>query len=1610
VPCDLERGISGPKAIIVCNTSSHHHHAQVHHSQSEEGVDTTHVHLASLDQESYSGREIQNSENILSYRIGDHCVIQTVSDHVELLHGEGRIYYVDRNLCSVDTTICVPSGLDTDFHRIGDIRSYIEYQGDIQMFRNKDTPTEIIVLVVVPEDLGLKCEIPIDRDISLRFQKFFRSVFRVVVEGSFRSMIMPLPGWHSHHTLIETACASLCPVLVKHGSTINRTTLFTMIHSNALVVREWNGEMENLYLAHKESWQFRSEYLPLQATVMTSDTGSEVSSTDGVTIELSTIGPSASMGVQAPQLNSAMVVSNVGSPPLVETRAPILDSAMVPSSEFPQVIPGSMVHPLTPDEEEILLVNTVAGCKVTSGECWFVTAEVESSSVEFLVDPGAMVTALSIETFNALCSHDHSQLTLIPLARNVRAANDSIMHVLGYCTLNLNIQGLLITVSAVICKLNVPAILGMDVLGTGDQEFPIELNLRDGLLTGEGRPTIVLHREHDPDCFVVTRTSVCVPPWGESIIMGGVKSTKGRRGPSVGVVEGLTEFTLDHKLVVGRSMVDAGGSNWSVPILVVNSNSHTVTIPAWTRVAKIAPVVSIQAVRSSSEISCLPPMPSHVEDMLLSDDLTPEQRLRARNMLAQFGDVFPVPGEPITGHTDAVQHDIDTGDTRPIRTPLRRLSPTKIREQEVKIAEMLRGGQIEASDSPWSSPTVLVKKKDGTMRFCVDYRRLNCATKKDAFPLPPINDSLSMLANQRWFSTLDLASGYWQVGMTQRAKERSAFSTPAGLFQFRVMPFGLCNAPATFERLMSQVLRGLQWDRCLVYIDDILIFGKTFDTALENLEAVLIRISQFGLQLKSTKCALFRTSLPFLGHIVSRDGLRCDPEKITAVTQWRIPTTVKEVREFLGFAGYYRRFVPQFATIAAPLTALTRQSVTFEWTSKHQLAFDSLRELLTSAPVLVFPDGDLEYVVDCDASDFGVGGVLSQVQDGDERVIAYYSHALRSSQRKYCTTKKELLALIASLLHFSSYLIGPRFQVRTDHASLIWLSNLRMLQGMMARWMSLLGQFHFFIIHRPGRLHANADGVSRCYSSARLGCCGKNVVFPEPDPTNQPFDKSMVGSSLDGDILPLQSGELCIAGLEYDDIILTEGGDNEVMICSLDSTMEPVESQAAKFLVEQNKDRDIITVVSWCVSSMFPETKDDLVNPSEDLVLFWLARKNLYVESGVLWRRRAKSVESNQLVVPVALRAQIFLDCHASVVSGHLGISRTYARLAMHYYWPGMSEYVPDHIQACHTCLARKSPVNRREPMGHVPVYKKFERIAMDILDITTVSDRGNRYILVVADYFSKYTEAYPLPNKTARAVADMLVEQWMARFGFPLVLHSDQGREFENKVIHDICRLMCSVKTRTTPYHPQSDGLVERFNRTVISMLAMFVTAEKTNWDDLLPFLMLAYNSSVHASTGHTPFRIVFGEECSLPGNLVHSYLRDHTSPADLGEYAVWVKSALLEVYDTVRVQQGAAVQRQKRSYDAKAVAREFPIGAWVYRYNPALKKHKCDNAWMGPLRVVREPSGPNVAIQAHPDKPVRYHHKDMLKIVPAPIPAPIWPEERPPDEISLVASSVPP
>ena len=380
-------------------------------------------------------------------------------------------------------------------------------------------------------------------------------------------------------------------------------------------------------------------------------------------------------------------------------------------------------------------------------------------------------------------------------------------------------------------------------------------------------------------------------------------------------------------------------------------------------------------------------------------------------------------------------------------------------------------------------------------------------------------------------------------------------------------------------------MRGLHWRRCLVYIDDILVFGNDFESALHSLELVLNRVAEYGLQLKSTKCNLFRTSVPFLGHIVGRAGLECDPNKLSAVANWIPPSTTKGVREFLGFTGYYRRFVPDYSTVAQPLVRLLGKDCKFKWTDACQDAFKALRALLIKAPVLAFPKEDLPYIVDTDASDYGIGGVLSQCIEGTEHVIAYYSKSLNPVQQKYCTTRRELLAVVATLDHFKGYVWGPKFLVRTDHAALVWLKNSKNIQGMLARWLAKLQQFHFDIVHRPGAQHGSADGLSRCPQCER-GACAPNTDTDQTDP-EQPYANSCEGSSLDSELIPLESGETCVAAIMQS------------------------QSENSKLIIKaQTTDSDISIVRDWLMSEKFPACIQDFAPASYELKAYWIGRKS----------------------------------------------------------------------------------------------------------------------------------------------------------------------------------------------------------------------------------------------------------------------------------------------------------------------------------------------------------------------------------------------------------------
>ena len=608
----------------------------------------------------------------------------------------------------------------------------------------------------------------------------------------------------------------------------------------------------------------------------------------------------------------------------------------------------------------------------------------------------------------------------------------------------------------------------------------------------------------------------------------------------------------------------------------------------------------------------------------LPSELTSEQREKVRELLIQHRAILSI-GDHDVGRTHLVEHTIDTGDHRPIRQALRR-QPFQHQDYiDLETNRMLEYGIIEPAASPWASNVVLVTKKDGSLRFCVDYRRLNSITYKDSYPLPLIDNCLNALAGSSWYSTLDLRSGYYNIPIAKSDRDKSAFITCQGCFRFTVMPFGLTCAPSVFQRLMDVVLCGLSYQTCLVYLDDIIVFGRTFEEQLERLEEVFKRLRSANLKLKPSKCFLCQHSVEFLGHVVSEKGLTMQSSKIDAINDWTSCRDVSEVRAFMGLSSYYRRFVKDFSSIAAPLYGLTQKGAEFCWTAECQEAFDDLKRRLTSEPILALPTDDGTYVLDTDASDFGLGAILSQNQNGQEKVIAYVSRTLGKSEQKYETTRKELLAIVTGLKQFRQYLLGRHFVIRTDHAALTWLRRTAKPMPQLARWLTFIEQFDYEIEHRPGTKHGNADGLSR-----------------RTTPTVR--------------------------------VLNTEGPD----------TSPPVMETMAE---RQLRDTEIGTFVSLWLNQEHPPEKAEIQSESEftkKLVNNW---DQFEIHNGLVYRRHQDTPKGEgdylQLLLPRADVPEMLRLCHEGVVGGHFAEQKTLDQVGRRFYW---NHWQQDVARFCWQC------------------------------------------------------------------------------------------------------------------------------------------------------------------------------------------------------------------------------------------------------------------------------------------------------------------------------------
>ena len=1165
-------------------------------------------------------------------------------------------------------------------------------------------------------------------------------------------------------------------------------------------------------------------------------------------------------------------------------------------------------------------------------ESFFLYGNVKGVGLKLLVDTGAAASLLDSKIWSKI---NEGMLEKWEGPRLV-GVDGSPLKVLGRAKIQLNIGASLVTTSVIITdNLTSDGILGMDFLQ--DNSCTIDIPRKKLILAGG--TVFPLCQKASPTYDVRLAETTIIPPRCEIEVVG--KSELPPYG--LWLLEG--HHLKSQSVVIARAILE---TCTSIPVRVLNASDQSITFRQGTTIGELHRIEEWQigALSSPAENrTCLTDKANILHQLAQSPtSISDEQRGRLFALLQQYADVFACPGQKL-GQTSKVQHAIHTSSSLPIRQHPRRTPPAQRTVVKKLIKEMMDDDIIQPSKSGWASPIVLAKKKDGSVRFCVDYRKLNEVTRKDAYPLPRIDDTLEMLSGSQLFSTLDLASGYWQVELEEEDRAKTAFCTNEGLFEFKVMPFGLCNAPATFQRLMDVVLSGLQWTSCLVYLDDIIVMGRTFEEHLSNLDSVFARIREAGMKIKPAKCVFLREKVQYLGHIVSKDGIEADPDKLRKVQCWPTPRNVREVQQFLGLANYYRRFIRNFAEVARPLHRLTERSAfVFQWTIQCQESFNLLRELLSSPPILSYPDFKKPFILDTDASNEGIGAVLSQLDNhGREYVIAYGSRLLSKAERNYCATRKELLAVVAFVTHFRPYLLGQRFQIRTDHGALKWLYCMRNPEAQVARWLEKLQEFDFEVIHRRGLKHINADALSRRPCTQ----CGVETDVDGDD----------------GDILPVAALEL--SGLDIEEVIKKQSEDSEW-----------------KLLIDARR------------CNTRSSTKE-LEGKSVEIRRLWQLWDQLVLKEGVLYRKFAdcnqESAAVHQLVVPPVLRNEVLREVHEGTFGGHLGEEKTFKKLRAAYYWPGYYNATKLWCKTCVACAQRKTATpHNRAPLQSVTVGSPMQMVAIDILGPLPKTAAGNRYVLVAGDYFTKWIEAYPIQNQEASTVAQKLLDQLFCRFSLPERLHSDQGRQFEAEIIKQLCKLLQIEKTRTTPYHPQSDGFVERFNRTLLSMLSTRSNPHSTNWDEDLSKVCMAYNTSIQSTTGYTPFFLMFGREARLPLAIVHEPPPSpHGAiPQQYGNYVQSLQETFNTAFEAVRSNMSTRQGRQKEFYNCKVHGDPFKPGDLVWLFNEALVKgesRKLRRPWRGPYRVITQLSDVTYRIQHTGNNKSTVVHFDRLKRCPS-------------------------
>ena len=745
----------------------------------------------------------------------------------------------------------------------------------------------------------------------------------------------------------------------------------------------------------------------------------------------------------------------------------------------------------------------------------------------FTIDTGASQSILSNKIYERIPRDIRP--TLKSSSHNITCAGGTILKEHGKAVFDLRLGSLQLTKELIVADIGDEGLLGADIMQE-DEKGPGDLMLSRGILRLRGVDIEVLRVGKDCTVRKVTAADhYTVPGYCEQVIDVFIErfSEDDHTMNNDVLVEPCDGFTDRYPLVMASTVVDMDSSP-TQKVRLLNPSSDPVSIYQNSVIGRAeryedlstlvqsedpsqsnnnSAVRRIQFVGQNvkSEVSRVAvhttqiKLPSHLEQLCSQacQGRSEEERGIITGLLGRHENAFSH-DEFDLGRTSPSLgvHMIDTGTSKPVRCPPRRV-PLAFADEERKVIEtMEKQGIIRKSYSCWSSPLCLVRKKDGKVRPCIDYRAVNKVTQMDNFPIPRTRDCLDAVAGAKLFSTFDVTSSYHQIPVREEDIPKTAFITKYGLYEHCTMPMGMKNSSATMQRCMEAILHGVNWISCLIYLDDIVVFARTFQEHADRVDTVLSRIEAAGLKLKPSKCHIFQEEVHFLGHIISGVGVRPSPDNLAKIMQFAAPENVTQARALVGMGSYYRRHIKGYSDMMKPIIDLTKKGKEFRWTKQCNEALEKLKEALVSPPIMAYPLDTGEYFLDCDSSDYAIGGVLSQIQGGEEKVIAYGSKMLNKAERNYCVTDKELLALRYFIEYYRQYLLGRRFTVRTDHRALSFLFSFKEPRGRLARYLEILSAYDFAVSYRKGTGHCNADGMSRCVSPWDCQCNEVDTMEP----------------------------------------------------------------------------------------------------------------------------------------------------------------------------------------------------------------------------------------------------------------------------------------------------------------------------------------------------------------------------------------------------------------------------------------------------------------------------------------------------------------------------------